>query len=350
MTDEEARQETSAESGSAGQMLREARENLQLSIQQVAERLRLRQQIVSDLEQDKFDKYVAGTFTRGYIRSYARLLKIDENKVLSAYGELDVDNEPQMMQSFSRRRRLQSQDNRLMLVTYVIGAVIIGSAVIFWLQNNSQTDDDVTSQPEQDSVAERIVQAQDVQVEIEPAADEAAPITTQAPVLVDTSVLEQNRPAQTDTETDIADNPDETTSTQPPQATEQESEQAGIADTTDTLDEAAETQAADAESTESFTPAQDDEPNQTHNNALPDAELVLRFQGDAWIRIEDASGEAIAFGVKPEGHVSALNGQPPYDITLGAPENVSLYFQGEQIELSSYRAGRVARLTVPATE
>lgn len=335
MTDEKARQDTSAETPSepvsAGHMLKEGRERLHLSAKQVAERLRLRQQIVLDLEQDKFDKYVAGTFTRGYIRAYARLVDADENKVVAAYEALGVDQKPQPMQSFSKRRRQQSQDNRLMLVTYIIGAIVIGSAVIFWLQNNNDTGDEVATQRQQNNLAERMVEAQDAQVERAAETDETLPEPTREPIFIDTSMLEPNAPA-----------PTETTATEPADLTTPENEQAAIADTTATLRDEAEALAAE----------QTDPPSQlqSNDNALPDAELVLLFDGDTWIRIEDASGEAIAFGVKPEGHVSALNGQPPYDITLGAPENVSLYFQGEQIELSSYRAGRVARLTVPAAE
>ena len=335
MTDEKARQETSVETPaefvSAGHMLKEGRERLDLSAKQVAERLRLRQQIVLDLEADKFDKYVAGTFTRGYIRAYARLVNIDESKVVAAYEALGLENKPQTMQSFSKRRRQQSQDSRLMLVTYIIGAIIIGSAVIFWLQNNNETNDEVTTQREDSSLAERMVEAQDAQVELTAEPEEALTTAPQEPIYIDTSVLELEAPVQTEPAADTT-----------------------LADTTATLrDEAEELAAEQIEQSEQVEQPEQVEPpqdTQTSGSSLPDAELVLLFAGDAWIRIEDASGEAIAFGVKPEGHVSALNGQPPYEITLGAPENVSLYFQGEQIELSSYRAGRVARLTVPATE
>lgn len=335
MTDEKARQETSVETPaefvSAGHMLKEGRERLDLSAKQVAERLRLRQQIVLDLEADKFDKYVAGTFTRGYIRAYARLVNIDESKVVAAYEALGLENKPQTMQSFSKRRRQQSQDSRLMLVTYIIGAIIIGSAVIFWLQNNNETNDEVTTQRENSSVAERMVEAQDAQVELAAEPEEAFTTTSQEPIYIDTSVLELEAPVQTEPAADTT-----------------------LADTTATLrDEAEELAAEQIEQSEQVEQPEQVEPpqdTQTSGSSIPDAELVLLFTGDAWIRIEDASGEAIAFGVKPEGHVSALNGQPPYEIILGAPENVSLYFQGEQIELSSYRAGRVARLTVSATE
>ena len=343
MTDEQARQDTSAEQAtqptSAGAMLTSGRERLNLTTAQVAERLRLRQQIVVDLENDQFDKYVAGTFTRGYLRAYARLVNVDEGRVLAAYEAVAVEDKPQQMQSFSRRTRQQSQDNRLMLVTYIIGAIIIGSAVIFWLQNNNEETSEITTQRQQETVAERMVAEQDTQVEIEPGVEDDFPAATREPIFIDTTLIDPDAPAQRITEVEIADSTAEGTA-----AAEQVDEQQAIADAE--LAEQAERVEAAAEAAASPSDAAE----QVGNETLPDAELVLVFNGDAWIRVEDASGEAIAFGVKPEGHVSALDGQAPYEVTLGAPENVSLYFQGNQIDLSSYRAGRVARLTIPATE
>lgn len=348
MTDEQTRQDTSAENStkpaSAGSMLTAGRERLNLTTAQVAERLRLRQQIVIDLENDQFDKYVAGTFTRGYLRAYARLVNVDESQVLAAYEAIAVEDKPQQMQSFSRRTRQQSQDNRLMLVTYIIGAIIIGSAVIFWLQNNNEENSDITTQRQQDTVAERMIEEQDAQVDIEPRQDEEFPAATREPIFIDTTLVDPDAPAQTVTEVELTEN---TTEDSVVEGTEQVPEQQAIADAEPAEQAERAREQAQAEATEP-PPATGGEGAPT--DTLPDTELVLVFEGDAWIRIEDASGEAIAFGVKPEGHVSALDGQAPYEVTLGAPENVSLYFQGNQIDLSSYRAGRVARLTIPATE
>lgn len=358
MTDEQAREDTSAEtvtqSVSPGRMLREGRERLNLSHEQVAERLRLRQQIVVDLEADQFDKHVAGTFTRGYLRAYARLVNVDEAQVLAAYASLGVNDKPQNMQSFSRRTRQQSQDNRLMLVTYIIGAIIIGSAIIFWLQNNNQVEDDVSTPRQEQSVAERMVAEQDAQVEIAPAEESSSTVATREPIFIDTSLLGADRTETTETGASEAQLEADTEAAL--REAEEDRAQQQIADAALAEQAAIDDQrAADAlneeqDQAQSSNTDQDEAAAPPEQSALPDAELVLMFTADTWIRIEDGSAEAIAFGVKSEGHVSALNGEPPYDITLGAPENVTLYYQGSQVDLSSYRAGRVARLTLPATE
>lgn len=339
MTDEQARIDASAEStqdlASPGQLLRAGRERKNLTPEEVAKSLHLRLQVVTELEQDYYSKYVSSTFTRGYLRAYARLVEVDEELVLATYTAMGLEEKTQPMQSFSRRTRQQSHDNKLMLVTYIIGALIIGSAVVFWLQN-SQGGNGINSggaaQPNPSSVAERLVDAQDTQVDIEQTPVEQEPIsTTRTPIFVDTNLLEQD-------ESDIQ--------SQDAQVIEDTQDVESVPVDTDTPEVASEPQLDDPQSTIEDTTL-------TTNGAdpeLPAASLVLVFSGDAWIRIEDATGEAIGFGVKTDGHVSALDGQPPYDISLGAPEHVTLYYQGEQIDLSSYRAGRLARLTVPSPD
>lgn len=65
-----------------GARLRNAREQLGLSQQAVAERLCLKVSTVRDIEEDKAPADLASTFLRGYIRSYARLVHIPEEELL----------------------------------------------------------------------------------------------------------------------------------------------------------------------------------------------------------------------------------------------------------------------------
>lgn len=321
-----------------GQMLLAARDEMQLTTQQVAERLRLRVQIVDDLENDRFSKYVAGTFTRGYLRAYARLVHVDEDLLFKSYEAMNVEERPDdTMQSFSRRRREQTQDSRLMAVTYIIVAVIIGSAVIFWLQNASE--DEVESNGS--TVAERMLEEQDTQVQMSADDDtESAEITraTRDPIFIDESNVERTAdPVASETEIEpTADEQAEREAELAAARREEEERQAQQARERAAAEERAQREAAEQ--------AQDTTVNASE---LPDGELVLGFEGDCWIRIEDASGQAIAFGVKPAGHVINLEGEAPFEVTLGAPEVVKMTFRGEEVDLSGYRPGRVARISLP---
>ncbi|MFN3710673.1 MAG: helix-turn-helix domain-containing protein, partial [Alishewanella aestuarii] len=63
---------------SVGQTLRQEREKRQLSLEQAAQQLKLRVEILRNLELDQPDKAILPTFMRGYLKSYARFLKLPE--------------------------------------------------------------------------------------------------------------------------------------------------------------------------------------------------------------------------------------------------------------------------------
>lgn len=68
---------------SAGTYLKEAREAAQLSCTQVAEALRLRTSVIHAIEKEELKNIgVPTTFIRGYIKNYARLLKLSEKPIL----------------------------------------------------------------------------------------------------------------------------------------------------------------------------------------------------------------------------------------------------------------------------
>ena len=67
---------------SPGSILSTARKELKWSIEDVAANLNLRVTVIEALEADDYTNLPGPTFVRGYQRSYARLLGIDEDKVV----------------------------------------------------------------------------------------------------------------------------------------------------------------------------------------------------------------------------------------------------------------------------
>ncbi|MCC5855679.1 MAG: DUF4115 domain-containing protein [Idiomarina sp.] len=311
-----------------GDMLREAREQQKLTIADVAARLRLRKQLIEELEENKFDPKVAGTFTRGYLRSYAKFLQIDEDAVIAAYYELGIEKpvRDNSMQSFSQRTKHESQDNRLMIITYIIIALLVASvALTVWQQSG---DDDAAEGPSPEAV-----------IEIDPAeayGDEAEATLTPIEAPTERSTASQNV-SEAAARQELTE-PTEPVSNEPAPVVRTESQtqtpatRTSSTPTTQTAAVPAPTVSSDAERT-GVDPTV--------------AELVLYFRGDCWIRIDDAAGNALAYGVKPEGYTMPLSGDAPYAITLGAPHLVDIYFQGEAVDMTGFREGRVARLTVP---
>jgi len=80
-----------------GRMLAQLRGEHKLSIADVAQRLKYGARQIEALEAEEFDKLPGGTFIRGMVRGYARLLDTDPQRLLDALdqryvpGEIDLD-------------------------------------------------------------------------------------------------------------------------------------------------------------------------------------------------------------------------------------------------------------------
>ena len=69
-----------------GAALQAARLARQLSVAQVADRLKLSAAVVAALEANEWDRLPAPVFVRGYIRAYARLMALDDEALLAGEG------------------------------------------------------------------------------------------------------------------------------------------------------------------------------------------------------------------------------------------------------------------------
>ena len=120
-----------------GARLRNAREQLGLSQQAVAERLCLKVSTVRDIEEDKAPADLASTFLRGYIRSYARLVHIPEEELLPGLEKQAPLRAAKVapMQSFSLGKRRKKRDGWLMTFTWLVLFVVIGLSGAWWWQD-----------------------------------------------------------------------------------------------------------------------------------------------------------------------------------------------------------------------
>jgi cytoskeleton protein RodZ len=75
---------------SPGALLRAAREARGLSIEEVADRLRLNEALVLAMEEDRFGLLGAPVFARGHLKNYAALVGAAEGEVMAAFdvGEM----------------------------------------------------------------------------------------------------------------------------------------------------------------------------------------------------------------------------------------------------------------------
>ncbi|MCV5263794.1 helix-turn-helix domain-containing protein, partial [Escherichia coli] len=75
--------------------------------------------MIEDIENNRFESQQVATFTRGYLRSYAKFVGLDEKVVLTAL-EQTADAQPQEqeieMQSFSRKTKDEKHNSRIMFL------------------------------------------------------------------------------------------------------------------------------------------------------------------------------------------------------------------------------------------
>ena len=69
----------SANNSFPGRILRAAREELNFTVEQVAEELHLRPSVVLSMEAEKYEDFSSVVFLKGYFRSYCRLVNLQVN-------------------------------------------------------------------------------------------------------------------------------------------------------------------------------------------------------------------------------------------------------------------------------
>ncbi len=326
----------------AGAILRQKREELGLSLEQVANRLRLRRSIIENIESNQFESEQVATFTRGYLRSYARVVGIEESVVLCALDDNgEAQHQEHEMQSFSQKTSQEKHDNRIMILTWGISAIIVGISCVWWWQNQENTAVELTSTTEQEQKIEKeLAEKTDLDfavVESQPSSEiqpQESKLVEQPLEEVTTQVTSQAQPEKTveavknsKQETPIESNEAEpvVSSSPAPVAADETSDPAKIASTG---------------------PEIQPQPEQAAATIVANL-LEMSFSDDCWIQVKGSTGKTLATGIKKAGQGIQLSGNPPYKVILGAPENVSITLSSEPIDLSGYTSGKVARFTLP---
>ncbi|EGR1271777.1 cytoskeleton protein RodZ [Vibrio parahaemolyticus] len=300
----------------AGTLLKNKRESLGMTQKQVADRLRLRVSVIEDIENNRFESQQVATFTRGYLRSYAKFVGLDEKVVLVAL-EQTADVKPKEqdieMQSFSRKTKHEKHNSRIMLLTWVIAIVIIGISAAWWWQNQQENSlaqvvaeaNVETSQPSADEIADIDLMTEEELIASTPA-ELAASNNTASESSINAAQTDEVVPAETEEST--------TEATQEPVAV---------------IEAAEEVQEASPVVPEGMTL------------------LTMKFKADCWIQVKDTNGKTLVSGTQKPGQDLELTGKAPFKVILGAPEGVTMTFASEPVDLSGYTSGKVARFTLP---
>lgn len=318
------------EAQSTGVRLRNAREQLGLSQQAVAERLCLKVSTVRDIEDDNAPADLASTFLRGYIRSYARLVHIPEEELLPGLEKQAPVRAATVapMQSFSLGKRRKKRDGWLMTFTWLVLFVVVGLTGAWWWQNHKAQQEEITTMADQSS-AELNANSDNAQ---------SVPLDTGAAAEQDNT---QATAAASDTTQTLAP----TTEASAPGVDSQQN--AVVAPSQANVDTA--TTSAAPTSTDGAAPLANN-PAGADAAADPNA-LVMNFTADCWLEVSDATGKKLFSGMQRKDGNLNLTGQAPYKLKIGAPAAVQIQYQGKPVDLSRFiRTNQVARLTLNAEQ
>ncbi|MDE3273519.1 RodZ domain-containing protein [Pseudoalteromonas sp. G4] len=295
MTEEVLEQQPSIK---LGVQLSNAREQFNVSVDEMAHKLKLTAKQIEALEGEDYSQLGPVTFVKGYIRSYCREFSLNEADLMTQFSHQREEAEKRM-QSFSRRTEREAKDNRLMLFSYAIIALIIGSSLFIWWQNL----DVAPIAPEKQTV----VQISENE-KIEPVTTDRLPI----------------QQADNSEALKLAANEVEDGNTEPEQSLEQIEAQP--------VTQIVENKRA---------------PTKRATNVDT---ITMTFKDDSWVEIFDADGERVAFGVKKKGYVMTLEGKAPFNVVLGKHYIVDVKFNGDLIDISHFPTNRLAKFSLPLSE
>jgi cytoskeleton protein RodZ len=322
MTDEYINtKEATVESTQAtpGQQLKKGREAQGLTQQQVADSLHLRLGNIQDIESDTHKPGVSITFTKGYVRIYAKLLNMPVEPLLENFDVLHQgEKQPAKLQSFSQRVAKQANDDRWMMVTYLIVFLVIASLVIWWYQqsdksimnrlnlfnnNGTEQSSNINEGQSVNAMNNNLNMPDEIAIREED-------IKRQSELTNASNVIDSQNAA--DNGFDEANNEIEKSEVDNPFVGESDDSASNLG----------------SQSIDGY-----------NINSDGTVDVIFTFKEDCWLSVKDAGGEVMAVGVKVKGRVMAVRGIPPISVNMCPPSIVDIDFAGTPVDLSQYRRG-----------
>ena len=327
---------------SFGEKLRQAREALNLSLEDAAKAISLRPSILEKLENNEFvQKNVPSTFLRGYVRSYAKFLRIpDAEWAHLTFGEAHKNDLSKNARATHSVNQYSSHSRWVGTLTTIILLAAVGMTGLWWWQNYQKSNE------ERDNLVQTYV-------EKEKTAELPATHSNEIPVTVNSQpAVSSNETTSVVEKTNNAAEPAVST-TQENQAQPVNAEVSTAATSAPTVEQAqapvVEQTLPNTESTTEQTVP--DTQSAVENPAISEApttakgDLVIEItKNSSWISVKDQNRKVLAQKEYKQGEVLTFNGND-YALIIGAPGNVRITYKGEAYPLTV--DGRVAKFKLP---
>jgi cytoskeleton protein RodZ len=291
-----------------GEELARARAALGMSVGDVAQQLKFAVRQIEALEQGRFEEIPAGTFARGMVRSYARLLKLDAEPLVDRVAaRVAVPDNAAAVAAVRRPIPITDSARRTNLI-YAAGSVavlVVIAAVAFeWQRERSDA-----------ARLSFVAAAQSPNVPNAPNVPNVPP--------------EPPRAAAAETAASAV---------APPNL----SPLAAVAPVSSSAPaQAAEPRPAPARSA---VPRADSRP--AGDSAGNTKRIVMKFDQASWVQIRSRDGKTLISQLNPAGSEQTVEGQPPFSLIIGNAQYVRLSYEDRQIDLAPHVKVEVARFTL----
>jgi len=319
-----------------GETLRSAREEKGWTLAAVAQQLNLTERALARIEAGDFSQLPGHTFARGYVRAYAKLLGLDQTRLVQEFDlHTGTNASGSNVNSLGRIEEPGRLSRSFMRLFGFVLLLVLAAAAWYWWQDRSTRE--ALTPPV--SALERIeVEGADGTTEIhlldradEDAAVELAEPTKQGSALSPGEMSTPVESAQAPTDADSGEAGVESAQSLP--LSESESGAASSPAESTLLELPSDNAAAPVETSESA------------SATVPgEAVLELRFTADCWTRVADAEGRVLYSALAKAGTSRTVSGKAPLDVHLGYARGAQLSYNGEAVSLASHMRGETARL------
>ena len=292
-----------------GHQLMLAREKAGMDIEEAARAMNLRVEVVQALEDSNLDALPPVTFVHGYVRTYAKLLGLSEEKLLKEFDEeVPHELESELHPRSSLADEADSQTPAVKLITIVI--IVLAVVVLLYSIYSYYTD-------KSNHIAMISQTSSDVEIQLPP---EAPLIEQQAQITEDdVLIVEQPQPEPEPEHETVAEAPQTTAVVE---AEPVEPEAVAVA--------------------EPEIMAMQSEQPMTGSDTLS-----MSAEGESWVEIVDANEIRLFYGMIDQQQDINLTGQAPFDIFLGNAPVVTLTVNAADIDMTKFtRSNNIAHVKI----
>jgi cytoskeleton protein RodZ len=330
---EETEQQSQEPGFAPGALLKRTREQKGLSLEEVSTRLKLTLPVLNKIENDDYEGDLPVTFYRGYLKNYAELLELEDVDICANFQQFCKENNlfstpPPRLQGLELDKPVNSNNWLFKVVTgLIILALIV--AIYYMVVEKELWKKLVPDSAESETVSS---EADESGLSLDGSLDDGSDSSDEQDntLMINSSDSDAEDSRANSSEDSLMD--DDTGGIAIPQSGDSQSGDLSVE---------GETENASVDGSSSSDKAQVES-----QQVSSGGQLLLTFDDDCWVRIEDASGKVLALGIKSGGTSLQLSGQAPYSLTLGKASAVQLSYDGQAVDLSQYPDTRAAKLTV----